>query len=226
MSATNLLPPRPSRGFAATVLAFVMSLAAGALPAQPQAPPAATAVGVRVGDRIILKVEGETQLSDTFTVTAGPALILPLVGSISLAEVRRENVEKLLTTEIGKFIRNPVVKARLLVRVAILGEVGKPGFYAVPIDALVSDVIMMAGGITKDSRTKDARIERNGVTTWRPESLRVAVRDSRTLTQLGVQPEDAFVVPKKFDWEKVGRITSMVIMIPVAVLGIMRGFSR
>ena len=203
-----------------------MSLAAGALPAQPQAPPAATAVGVRVGDRIILKVEGETQLSDTFTVTAGPALILPLVGSVSLAEVRRENVEKLLTTEIGKFIRNPVVKARLLVRIAILGEVGKPGFYAVPIDALVSDVIMMAGGITKDSRTTDARIERNGVTTWRPESLRVAVRDARTLTQLGVQPEDAFVVPKKFDWEKVGRITSMVIMIPVAVLGIMRGFSR
>src|SRR2546425_11897844 len=88
----------------------------------------------QVGDRILLRVEGDSALSDTFTVVAGPALRLPVIGEISLAGVPRANLEAHLTRELGRFIKDPVVQARALIRVSVLGEVTRPGYYAVPID--------------------------------------------------------------------------------------------
>src|SRR5262245_27299615 len=47
----------------------------------------------RPGDRVLVRVEGESVLSDTFTVTAGPALPLPGLGDISLDGVPRSRIE-------------------------------------------------------------------------------------------------------------------------------------
>lgn len=200
------------------------ALASASLLAQPKPalPVSAGDVGMRVGDRIILRVDGETQLTDTFTVTAGPALVLPVVGSIALAGVRREDLEKQVTTEIGRFIRNPVVRVRLLVRVAVLGEIGRPGFYSVPIDFLVNDVLMMAGGPSKEGKVEKIRIERNGEPVWESDSLKVAMAGGLTLAQLDVQPEDAIIVPKGFEPEKFWRIVALFLTIPVAIIGLTR----
>jgi protein involved in polysaccharide export with SLBB domain len=196
MSSTHLLLERAWRRLKVSVVATVIALVLPAtLLAQPR-PMSGSEGNIRVGDRIVLKVDGETQLSDTFTVTAGPALILPVVGSVPLAGVRRENVEKQLTSEIARFIRDPIVKARLLVRLSVLGEVGRPGFYAMPINALVNDVLMLAGGPTKDAKVEDIRIERNGVPTWPGDSLKVAMAQGLSLAQLDVQPEDVVFVPR------------------------------
>src|SRR6267378_7914578 len=88
----------------------------------------------QVGDRILLHVQGDSALSDTFTVVAGPALRLPAIGEISLAGVRRSDLEAHLTRELGRFLKDPVVQARALIRVSVLGEVVRPGYYAVPVD--------------------------------------------------------------------------------------------
>src|SRR5207249_6695292 len=88
----------------------------------------------QAGDRILLHVEGDSALSDTFTVVAGPALRLPEIGEISLAGVPRANLEAHLTRELGRFIKDPVVQARALIRVSVLGEVTRPGYYAVPVE--------------------------------------------------------------------------------------------
>src|SRR5438093_9895859 len=85
------------------------------------------------GDRILLRVEGDSALSDTFTVVAGPALRLPDVGEICLAGVRRTDLEAHLTRELGRYIKEPVVQAHALIRVSVVGEVTRPGFYAVPV---------------------------------------------------------------------------------------------
>src|SRR5438132_5082586 len=82
----------------------------------------------QVGDRILLHVEGDSTLSDTFTVVTGPALRLPAIGEISLAGVRRADLEAHLTRELGRYINSPVVQARALIRLSVLGEVTRPGF--------------------------------------------------------------------------------------------------
>jgi protein involved in polysaccharide export with SLBB domain len=177
--------------------------------AQPR--PRSSADGIiRVGDRIVLKVDGETQLSDTFTVSAGPALVLPVVGSIPLVSVRREDIERQLTAEIAKFIRSPSVRAHVLLRLAVLGEVARPGFYVLPIDALVNDALMLAGGPTKDAKIETLRIQRTGQTTWPPDSLRIAMAQGLTFAQLDVQPEDVLFMPKALS---VGNIWPIVLTI-------------
>src|SRR2546426_852974 len=57
------------------------ALLATGVPSVAQAP----ATAFQAGDRILLHVEVDSALSDTFTVVAGPALRLPNIGEISLA---------------------------------------------------------------------------------------------------------------------------------------------
>ncbi|HKI94211.1 MAG TPA: hypothetical protein VJ992_02860, partial [Gemmatimonadales bacterium] len=38
----------------------------------------------QVGDRVLLAVEGEPTLTDTFTVQAGPQIVLPNIGAVPL----------------------------------------------------------------------------------------------------------------------------------------------
>src|SRR5919201_5714576 len=125
----------------------------------------------QVGDRILLHVEGDSALSDTFTVVAGPALRLPNIGDISLAGIPRANLETHLTTELGRYIKDPVVQARALIRVSVAGEVGKPGYYAVPIDLVLADALMLAGGATKDARVDQLKIMRGSSELWTGDRL-------------------------------------------------------
>src|SRR2546427_10530858 len=85
----------------------------GMVPAEAQT----RATGFQVGDRILLHVERDSALSDTFTVVAGPALRLPNIGEISLAGVRRTDLEAHLTRELSRYIKDPVVQARALIQI-------------------------------------------------------------------------------------------------------------
>src|SRR5207247_8078507 len=87
----------------------------------------------QAGDRILLHVEGDSALSDTFTVVAGPTLRLPNIGEISLAGVRRTDLEAHLTRELSRYIKDPVVQARALIRVSVVGGAHRPGYHAVPV---------------------------------------------------------------------------------------------
>jgi len=146
----------------------------------------------QVGDRILLHVEGDSALSDTFTVVAGPALRLPEIGEISLAGVPRANLEAHLTRELGRFIKDPVVQARALIRVSVLGEVTRPGYYAVPVDLVLADALMVAGGATKDARVDQLRVLRGNSSLWSGNELQTEIARGATLDQLGIRAGAAF----------------------------------
>ena len=181
-----------------------------------QTPPAAEN-DFHVGDRVVLRVDVEPQLTDTFTVRAGPTLVLPIVGNVPLAGVRHDQIETVLSQAIAKYYRNPVVHARALVRIAVLGEVMHPGFYAVPTDVLVPDVVMVAGGPTSTAGINAIRVLRNGQELMRGDSTKTAIAHGMTLTQLGIQSEDQFVVPPLPDPEKKLRVIAELLAIPIAI---------
>lgn len=162
----------------------------------------------QIGDRIWLVVEGETQLSDTFTVEPGRVLTLPVIGTIELAGVLRSELESHLTEEIGRFIRDPVVHARSLIRVSMFGEVARPGFYVVPTEILLTDALMLAGGPTRQAKLTDIRVERGGERIWGGEPLQEGIIEGRTLDQLNLQAGDRIHIPSERGvtvWQ-VGRI--------------------
>ena len=175
----------------------------------------------RVGDRLLIAVEEpgggvvgggtggggaadrnavkspEQQLTDTFTVGASQELTLPGVGVVSLHGVLRTELEPFLSGEIGRYIKEPVVHARPLISLAVTGGVNKAGYYTVPADALISAVLMAAGGSTKEAKLTDLQIARNGKTVWKGDALRRAVAAGSTLDELQLQPGDEVVVPTK-----------------------------
>jgi polysaccharide biosynthesis/export protein len=151
----------------------------------------------RVGDRILLVVEGEAALSDTFTVGLGGQVILPLIGNVPLEGVLRCELQDYLTRRLAQNLRDPEVRTRAFVRLSIQGAVTHPGYYGVPADALLSDALMAAGGPMQEANLTRLRIERDGRPIWEGKALQHAIAAGRTLDGAGLVAGDQVIVPKR-----------------------------
>jgi protein involved in polysaccharide export with SLBB domain len=172
------------------------------------------------GDQILLEVEGDTQFTHAFSVGPGPALTLPVIGVIPLKGIRRADVETYLSQQLGRYVKNPVVHAKVMVRLGVLGEVEHPGFYAVPSGAVVSDALMAAGGPTRDAKFAGARIERDGNGLLEGSDFQDAFTRGLTIDAMGLRTGDRIVVPRRNDTERTVRIVGILVSIPIAILGI------
>jgi polysaccharide export outer membrane protein len=151
----------------------------------------------RVGDRILLTVEGEKELSDTYTVGLGGQLTLPIIGNVPLEGVLRSELQDYLTRRLAQNLRDPVVLTRAFVRLSIQGAVTHPGYYGVPADALLSDALMAAGGTMQEANLSKLRIERDGKPIWEGKALQQAIAAGRTLDGAGLVAGDQVIVPKR-----------------------------
>lgn len=178
----------------------------------------------RVGDRIVLSVQGEPELPDTVAVESGPKIVLPLFGEIPLDGVLRSEIEEHLTRELAEFIRDPVVRARGLMRLSIQGEVGSPGFYVVPAESLITEALMVAGGPASSADLEALRIERGSERLVGGDQLQEAMREGRTLDQLNLQAGDQIVLPEESTgsvWGTIGRV--MLGAVPGALIAVLLG---
>lgn len=151
----------------------------------------------KVGDQVELEVAGEEEMSQTLTVRRGPSIDIPIVGSVSLDGVLRSELEEHLTEELSQYIRSPDVRARTLVRLLVQGEVADPGYYVAPAEMLISDVLMLAGGPTREALLTGLRVERAGARIWEGQAMETAVIQGRTLDQLNLQAGDHLIVPQE-----------------------------
>lgn len=150
----------------------------------------------QAGDQIGLFVQGETALTAIFTVRAGQMLVLPQIPEISLRGVLRSELKDHLTRELSRFIRDPQIDVTDAgVRIAILGQVGSPGFYTVPSDKLASEAIMQAGGPLPTANLDGVVIRRGGKTIIGEAELGQAIVSGLTLDQLNIHGGDELYVP-------------------------------
>src|SRR5436309_15704646 len=171
-----------------------------------------------LGDQILLEVEGDTQFTRAYSVGPGPTLTLPVIGAIPLTGVRRADVETYLIQQLGRYLKNPVIHVRVLVRLAVLGEVEHPGYYAVAAGAVVSDALMAAGGPTKDAKFTAARIEREGKGLYVGDAFQDAFARGMPVEGLGLHTGDRIVVPRRVDPESKWRIIGILAGIPAAII--------
>jgi protein involved in polysaccharide export with SLBB domain len=197
----------------------VVALLATSVARAPRIAAQAPATPFQPGDRILLRVEGDSSLSDTFTVVAGPALRLPVIGEISLAGVPRGDLEAHLTRELGHYMKDPVVEARALIRVSVLGEVTRPGYYAVPVDLVLADALMIAGGATQRARVDRLRIVRGSSPLWSGSQLQTEIARGATLENLGIRAGDRIQVPGG-DPESKWRILGIIVGTLATAVGV------
>ncbi len=178
---------------------------------------------LRVGDRILLSVEGPQVLPpNTLVVSTGPQLVMPQLGTVPLAGVLRSEAEALVSRAVDRVYRGAVVHVRLLTRVAVIGGVARPGFYPLSDEALIADAITAAGGPAPDAQLLDVYVERGRDRLWQPDSLQAAMRDGRTIAQLGLQDGDRIVIPRPGarNWEAIFRTLGYAISIPLSLFAL------
>jgi protein involved in polysaccharide export with SLBB domain len=161
---------------------------------------------VRVGDRIVLLVRGDSALSDTFPVSPARTLRLPTLPELSLQGVPRAQLQEYVRQHIARFVRDPVVEVRPLIRIGLLGEVDRPGYYFVTTDGMVTDAIMMAGGPTREADLTKTTVRRGATVLWQREQFRDALTEGKTLDQLGLRSGDEILIGER----KRGRLDSFL----------------
>ena len=171
--------------------------APAAIPAQaPNTDTVATPLAIRPGDVVRIQVWGHEELSGEFPVDENDNLLFPLVGSINVRNVSVGQLRERLNTELGQLFQRPFFTLTPLFRVAVLGEVLKPGLYSVDPTLTVLDLLALAGGPTRQANQKKMQLIRGG------EALHVSMEPAAiarsTLRELGVHSGDQMVMPRAF----------------------------
>ena len=180
------------------------------------------------GDRIKLLVDSEPQLSDTFPIGPSQEVVLPIVGVVSLHGVLRAELQASMTRELGRFLRDPIVRATPLIRLSIAGEVARPGFYMMPPTAVLSDVVTAAGGTTQNAEVEKMYVQRGDDRLYEGQALQGLISEGRTLDDASIRPGDKFVVPTK-NSDSVFytvRTISILLSIPLTIYALTQVFKK
>jgi Periplasmic protein involved in polysaccharide export len=154
----------------------------------------------QVGDRVVVTVVANDTRTDTLVVRTGRLIELPGKLTVPLTGVLRSELQERVTTEVLKYVKAEQVIATPLLRVGILGEVVRPGYFAFASDVLITDAIMSAGG---PSATADLErsVVRRGTEEYRSaKDTRQAIASGLTLDQFGLRAGDELIVGRRRDF--------------------------
>ena len=169
-----------------------------------------------VGDRIVLALQADSSTRDTLTVRDGQMLRVRDLPEISLKGVLRSELKSRLTSELARYIREPRVETESLIRLALLGEVARPGFYWTTADVLVSDVIMNAGGPSASADLSRTSIRRNSRELLSKDAVHAAIARGATLDQVGLRAGDEILVQRKSE-RNLMNTTTLVLGLVVSI---------
>ncbi|HEY2376742.1 MAG TPA: SLBB domain-containing protein [Gemmatimonadaceae bacterium] len=146
------------------------------------------------GDRIIVVMRGDSISVDTVTVQSDRTVVFQKLPPISLDGVLRSQVQSYLGQQIGRYVKREVVRATPLVPVGVLGEVVHPGYYRVPLQITLGDLLMVAGGPSPQADLTRVRVRRGQSTLIDEHTIRDAMVRGLPLGALGIDAGDEVVL--------------------------------
>jgi len=151
----------------------------------------------QVGDRIIVTVVANETRTDTLIVRTGRILELPGKITIPLSGVLRSELQYLVETEVLKFVKAHQVVATPLMRLAILGQVARPGYFAFASDIPLTDAIMGAGGPSATADVERSIVRRGNQEYRSAKDTKAAIAKGLTLDQFGLTAGDELIVGQR-----------------------------
>jgi polysaccharide export outer membrane protein len=148
------------------------------------------------GDRLYLTVLGDSALTDTFTVKQDQSIVLPNIPEISLRGVLDSELSGHLAKELARYLKDPQVTATGLIRLSVMGAIGRPGFITVPVDQLVTDVLMSAGGPAQSGKFEDTYVKRGDKKLLDRRQFAEALRTGRTVGDVALRDGDEIYIPQ------------------------------
>jgi polysaccharide export outer membrane protein len=119
--------------------------------------------------------------SDGYLVDKSGAINFPVLGSVKLSGLTKEQAADKMKTEIKRHVKDPIVNVRFLnFKVTVIGEVGRPSNFTVPTDRLnLIEALGLAGDMTVYGRRDNVLIirEKDGMRS----TVRVNLNDKNVL---------------------------------------------
>jgi polysaccharide biosynthesis/export protein len=117
------------------------------------------------GDRLRIVVYGQEGLTNTYTVDAGGAITMPLIGAVSARGLTPAELAAAVTARLKKnYLREPYVAAEVETYrpFFILGEVAAPGQYPYVPNMTIESAVAIAGGFTPRAQRGAMELTRTG----------------------------------------------------------------
>jgi protein involved in polysaccharide export with SLBB domain len=107
-----------------------------------------------------------------------------------------------------------------------MGAIGKPGFYQMDADKMLSDALMDAGGINNGTELKGSKVLRGDEVIIDGEAFTKAVTDGVNLDQLNLRAGDVIEVgtKSKKDWFTTLRTFAVIPALILSTYGLGRLF--
>ena len=163
----------------------------------------------RVGDRIYVEIDGAvpvgapgaqqqsfTDLRDTLTVLDGSRINVRGVGEIALTGVLRAELQNRVNTAVNEVILNSRSATRPLIRLAVFGSVGRPGYYNIPLETRLDNLVMMAGGPVQDAATERMRVIRGDTIVLSSDEVRAMIANGTVVGAMGLQEGDQLYIER------------------------------
>ncbi len=181
----------------------------------------------QVGDRVVLSLEGQQALTDTFTVGAGQVLRLPELGEVELRGVLRSELESEVGGFVARYVLDPRLTSRSLIRLQCEGAAGTPGFFTVPSETPLPDAVMQGCSPAGLVRLDKIQITRQGRRLLSGEVLQRALATGQTLDEVGLKQGDRIVIPQQPPFGAATtylRNIALVLAIPLSVAAVLALF--
>jgi protein involved in polysaccharide export with SLBB domain len=163
------------------------------------------------GDRIILVTRGDSTSVDTLTVESDRTVAFRKLPAIPLNSVLRSELLDYLSQQLRKYVKRDVVSATPLVSVGVLGDVLHPGYYRVPLQITMGDLLMVAGGPLPQADLTRLRVRRGQTTIVDERASRDAMVRRLPLGELGIEPGDEVLLtqPPQRNWVLITQIVGV-----------------
>ncbi len=159
---------------------------------------------VGVDDVLFISVWQNKDLDQEVTVRQDGKISVLLIGDMTAEGLAVSQLDQLITEKLKDYIKYPEVSVTIRKiggkKVILLGEVNKPGVYAVTGQSSVLELIAMSGGYSKDAVMNSVVVIRGGL--QKPVGYRLdlvkAMKKGDLSQNMVLEPEDIVYVPKSF----------------------------
>jgi protein involved in polysaccharide export with SLBB domain len=188
--------PRIHRTGTAFAVLLILLSGAGAISSHAQAKERSVpAEEFLAGDAIKIAIPADTGsvLKGVFPIDGQGMADLPIAGRVVVAGKTRANIEQYLQGLWAPLLKDAHVQATPAIRVAVMGNVKFPGYYYPSPDAVIFDVINMAGGPVQPWKIENTQhIRGRDVIN---KKLIDYVSRSMTLREAGIVSGDEIMLP-------------------------------
>ncbi|MBI5597198.1 MAG: polysaccharide biosynthesis/export family protein [Elusimicrobia bacterium] len=157
---------------------------------------------IQAGDSIAISLYPAEEYSREVVVQPDGKIQMPLIGSLMVRGMDLTELQETLRVKYSLYVDRPQVTVNVRRfagrRIAVVGEVSKPGFFEYRDGMRLMEVVAMAGGLTIDARPARTTVLRAGPK--RDQSFRVnlaAVLDGDLSRDPLLAPGDTIHIPKQ-----------------------------